>query len=161
MEQEVERDAALDREIATMDYEASIQRSAERLRFQQETGLAAIKSLMFANGGAILALLTFIGNDSGAFDASSLRRAFGAFCLGLTFTLLSYLGAYFSQAWFSNSDTSIAWNYQKDMKSEPRSHDYELEMGRGHGFLIFAIACIFSSLACFGYGAFAALNGIL
>lgn len=153
----------IDREIARMDYEARIAAAADRLRFQQETGLAAIKSLMLANGGAILALLTFIGNRPGNYDGASLRSAFTYFCVGLGLALLSYLGAYYSQAWFQRFEISNAWNHPNDMKREARLHDKDVreEARIGHIFLIVSLTCIAGSLGTFGFGAFAALNGLL
>ena len=61
-----------------MDYEASTAHASERLRFQQETAVAAIKSLTLVNGGAILALLTFIGNSPAKYNVGDLEKAFGA-----------------------------------------------------------------------------------
>jgi len=51
------------RELAKLDYEASIKEAADRLHFQQEIGLTPCKSGILVNGGAIIGLLTFIGNQ--------------------------------------------------------------------------------------------------
>jgi hypothetical protein len=154
-------DQDLEREISRLDYEASIKQASDRLHFQQEIGLAAIKSMMIANGGAILALLTFLGNHQADFDAVALKWAFGCFTGGLLFTLASYIGGYFSQAWLSHYDTSIAWNYQDDMRRRPRQNDIKTEGTMGAWLLRFSVACLLMSLGAFGWGAFSALDGIL
>lgn len=154
---------SLQHESARMDYEASITHASERLRFQQETAIAAIKALTLVNGGAIIALLTFIGNNPANYGASDLRTAFSGFAVGLGFALASYLGAYYSQSWFMHSDISAAWDYQHDMRQEPRNYSEvgNTERKRGHIFQIFGLACITSSLCMFIFGAFMALDGIL
>lgn len=151
------------REVARMDYEASLTQASERLRFQQETAIAAIKGLTLANGGAIISLLTFIGNSSADYSGADLKTAFSSFAIGLGFALASYLGAYYSQSWFMFSDMSTAWDYQRDMQGESREHTEMGNKERRRGWIaqLFGLACITSSLGMFIYGAFMALEGIL
>ncbi len=148
--------------IARMDAEARLQSASDRLKFQQETALAAIRGLTFANGGAILALLTFVGNQQGKVDLIQMRGAFEAFAFGLGFALASYLGAYYSQSWFAHSETSDAWNYQSDMLSKPRQYTEvaNQERRRGWIFQLSALGLIVGSLINFTMGAFQALEAI-
>src|SRR5437868_6324457 len=106
-------------EVARLDYQANIQEAADRLRFQQEIGLAACKSTILVNGGAIIALLTFIGNHPAGHDIAGLKQAFGGFSVGIVSTLVSLWLAYLGQDWLSNMRVSVAWNSQQDMKGEP------------------------------------------
>ncbi|MDP9421639.1 MAG: hypothetical protein M3Q19_02180 [Pseudomonadota bacterium] len=151
----------LDREIARMDFEASRDQAADRLRFQHEIGMAAVKSIMFANGGAILALLTFIGNRQGTYDKADLKIAFQSFSIGMLCTLAAYIAGYFSQGQLSNFDTTNSWNYQLDMKGEKRAHDGKWEGNLGTWFLAAGIGLVLGGLAFFAHGAFAALEGVL
>jgi hypothetical protein len=42
------------KELAEFDYDASIQEASDRLRFQQEIGSSACKSVLLVNGDAII-----------------------------------------------------------------------------------------------------------
>ena len=149
------------REIQRMDYEASIKEASDRLRFQQEIGLAAVRSTLLVNGGAVVALLTFIGNTQGRFDDADLRRAFTFFCVGVVASLLSMWTAYIGQEWLSNMRTSIAWNYQENMRGKPPAHDFEKERKSGWILMAISSAFVLTGVVTFIAGAFAALGGIL
>lgn len=75
----------------------------ERLKFQVAFADGALKSLMLANGGALIALFTFIGNLAGktsapiTFNMGLLWLSFTAFALGLAGTLVASLCAFMSQ----------------------------------------------------------------
>jgi hypothetical protein len=55
----------------------------------KELGLFAFKSLLSLNAGAIIVLLTFVGNvvssETVTFDISVLKRSMGMFSIGLAF----------------------------------------------------------------------------
>lgn len=150
-----------EREIERMDYEASIKEAGDRLRFQHEIGLAAVRSILLVNGGAVVALLTFIGNTQGKFDGVDLSRAFTFFCVGVVASLLSMWTAYIGQEWLSNMRTSIAWNYQENMRGKPSAHDFEKERKAGWILMSVSSAFVLTGVATFIAGAFAALSGIL
>jgi hypothetical protein len=42
------------KQLAEFDYDASIQEASDRLRFQQEIGSSACKSVLLVNGDAII-----------------------------------------------------------------------------------------------------------
>jgi len=153
----------LRREVARMDYEAFISSSAERVRFQQEIGTNAIRSMMLANGGAILALLTFVGNSRKTFDAGDLFWAFSCFGAGVALSLLSYFAAYFSQAFFIDHDVYTAWNNQDELVSgEPRfSRQAAQGWTKGNVVIWVAILLLLAALGTFVAGSYFALNGIL
>lgn len=150
-----------EREIGRMDYEASIKEASDRLRFQHEIGLAAVRSVLLANGGAVVALLTFIGNKEANFDAADLSRAFTFFSLGIGASLLSMWSSYVGQEWLSNMRTSIAWNYQQDMRGKPRSNEFEKERTAGWRLMLVSSAFVLTGVGSFIAGAFTALRGIL
>ena len=156
-------DQDLERQISRMDAEAKITHASERLKFQQQCALATIKSLTIVNGGAILSLLTFIGNNNAHYDVPALRQAFEGFGLGLVLALASYIAAYHSESWYMHSDTSDSWNYQDDMRQMPRRHHADANKERRRGWLlqIAAIGLVTGSLPMFIYGCFRALTGIL
>jgi len=149
------------RELAKLDYEASIKEAADRLHFQQEIGLTACKSGILVNGGAIIGLLTFIGNQPAIKNANGLKFAMETFALGILGALLSLYCAYMGQELLSNYRVSAAWISQQDMKGEPRMHDTERERGRGKTLMIAGSASVLFSIAMFIYGAITAANAIL
>ena len=124
--------------------------------------MAVIKGLTFVNGGAILALLTFVGNHSSTINPAQLRSAFTAFAVGLASALFSYVGAYFSQGSYSHSETSDSWNHQSDMRQMPRlyTEDANKERRTGTIFEISGVFCVAASLISFVVGSFSALNSI-
>ena len=140
----LQNDGDTERVIARMDAEARIDSASHRLRFQQETAISAIKALTLANGGAILSLLTFVGNHAAKVQAANFEGAFISFAAGLSVALFAYLPAYYSQAWFMHSETSDAWNSQHDMMEEPRSYSEvgEAERKRGWIYQNFGVGCI-------------------
>ncbi len=58
---------------------------------------SALKTLVLVNGGAIIALLTFIGNQGGQFDPRGISWSFVWFGLGLSFAIGAHFPAYLSQ----------------------------------------------------------------
>lgn len=132
-----------------------------RLEMQGALGQGALKSMMLANGGAIISLLTFIGNKAALVDASSVRISMVLFGAGLFAGLFSYFGAYFSQA-----DFMMVSTYRRD-------HAHEMTAGRpgvvtppvhakrGNICLWISICMLLLSLVLFGLGSAFALNGII
>ena len=156
-----EEGAAVNREIAKIDCEASITQATDRMRFQHEIGIAVIRSILWSNGGSIVALLTFIGNNQASYDKSDLRNAFIAYAVGIGAALLSFHISYIGQEWLSNFSTSVAWNYQQDMKGQPRIHDIHKERMNGWRFMIVGSALTLFGIAMFITGSFYALDAIL
>jgi len=66
-----------------------------RLEVQNGLGQSALKSMMLVNGGAIISLLTFVGNKGGVVNVCALKISMGMFCAGLVCALAAYFGAYF------------------------------------------------------------------
>jgi hypothetical protein len=113
-------------------------------------GTLAIKSLIIANGGAVLALLTFLGSllankgptmpEAAALIGTSMR----AFVVGVGAAVATAGVAYLSQAFFTKG---IDWQAGKDSRV-------------GIGFQILAILLALLSLVAFSYGAWLAASAL-
>lgn len=68
----------------------------DRLKYAQDFAHAALRGLTVINGGAIVALFTFIGNTSAAFDHDAIWVAFLCFTGGLTATIAAMICGYFA-----------------------------------------------------------------
>lgn len=139
--------------IAQMDYQQHLQEIPQRLQFQQDLALAALKGLTLVNGGAIVGLLTFIGNTATPIDQHDLGVGLVSFVIGLTANLLAYILGYFSQATFMEATTHELWNDQRDMVGVPRDNEPARYVRIGSWVLFVAILTALTSLASFVYGA--------
>jgi hypothetical protein len=157
---EPEPDEVAIREMALEDYRADIAEVAERLRYQVDFAQAALKNLHLANGGAILALLTFLGNTDFDFNFKAIWWAFVWFGVGLFSSLSSYFGAYFSQDHFMDVTIKQAWNAQRRARGLDPSYDYVHPHKIGTRFAYFGIGAAVLSLIAFLVGAFVALGGL-
>lgn len=147
--------------VAKLDYAHNIAEVNQRLGFQQELAIEALKGLTLVNGGAIIALLTFIGNSSAALDRTPLWWSFLCFGLGIGLSLAAYIGGYFSQAQFMEVSIRQAWDDQREMVGLPKQANFWPNFKRGNRALYAAIGCAVTSLASFAAGAAFALAGIL
>ena len=148
------------REIALEDHRASLEDAHARLGFQVEFAQSALKNLHLANGGAVLALLTFFGNTQAAFDHRAIWWAFVWFALGLFSSLAAYFGAYFSQAHFMFVSMLEAWNAQLRARGYQGPHDFGHNFRVGNIYMYFGIVAAVLSLISFVTGAFVALSGL-
>ena len=147
-------------EMALEDYRADIQEVGERLRYQVEFAQSALKNLHLVNGGAVLALLTFLGNTDMDFNFRAIWWAFVWFGVGLVASLAAYFGAYFSQAHFMNVTVAQAWNAQSRARGGPERHEIEPAFSAGNRYMYFGISAAVASLVCFVVGSFVALSGL-
>ncbi|MCP5404826.1 MAG: hypothetical protein H6922_01175 [Pseudomonadaceae bacterium] len=81
-----------------------------------ELGHSAIKYSFLCNGGALVAMLAFIGNISAngniqSLDMDCTKWVLGFFCLGLGAALFAFVFAYLSQTYFSNNNQSRGVRY--------------------------------------------------
>lgn len=147
-------------ETALEDYRADIQEAAERLKYQVEFAQATLKNLHLVNGGAILALLTFLGNTGFEFNYRSIWWAFVWFGLGLAASLAAYFGAFFSQVHFMNVTIAQAWNAQSHARGGKATNAFERDFKLGNRFMYFGIGAAVASLMLFMVGSFVALSGL-
>jgi hypothetical protein len=57
----------------------------------------AIRSLLLLNGGAVVAILTYLGQLHDPRAAGRSRLAIGTFCAGLTFSIVALMFSYLTQ----------------------------------------------------------------
>lgn len=138
--------------LATADYEHHVQEVSERLGFQQELSVAGLKGLMFINGGAIVGLLTFIGNASPQFDQLTLGRGIIAFVVGLIANMVAYLAGYYSQAHFMNLAVVQSRDDQRSILGLEPSGAAEAFLKTGNGVLMLAVISSVLSLVSFCVG---------
>src|SRR3954471_9041 len=88
------------RHIAALDFEVAKADTLERLKFQADFAKVAWQSLSLVNGGAIVALFTFIGNAKPTLDQHLIWIGFECFAFGLAINIASVLCGFMSQAYF-------------------------------------------------------------
>lgn len=143
------------------DYEAYMAESAQRLQFQHDFSQSALKTLVLVNGGAIIALFTFLGHERAAFDLLWLKRSFASFAGGLGLAMFAYFGAFFSQAKYMLAVHKQAINSRSAMARLEHREDESSDEARGNIFLMVGVGSALASLAAFVGGAVSALVGLI
>lgn len=82
------------------DYEGYKAEAVQRLQFQHDFAQSSLKAGVVVNGGAIVALFTFLGHDKAVLAPDVMRATFGWFVAALVASLTAYLATYFSQAFY-------------------------------------------------------------
>lgn len=153
------RDSA-EKQIAIEDYRLNSEEALERLKYQVDYSQAALRNLQLVNGGAIVALLTFIGNTDQVINDSAIWWSFLWFSAGLFLSLAAYFGAYLSQSSFMNVAFKQAWQAQHRAQGSKAEFDFADDLKRGNWALYSAISMAVGSLLCFFVGAFVGLSGL-
>jgi hypothetical protein len=148
-------------EIASLEYEEHKAEAAERLRFSAELAQSALRGLMIANGGAIVALFTFIGNSSANFEAEAIWRAFGFFVAGLSLTLLATGLGFAARSLYFRYAVALARNAQAEMHLLPPKEDTLFDYRWGNRAENAAIGSAALALIAFMIGCGNALHGVL
>jgi hypothetical protein len=148
------------RRISASDYASNVAEGAERLKFQIEFAQSTLRNLHLVNGGAIVALLTLIGNSSANYNEYSISSAFVWFAIGLAVCLAAYFGAFYSQLFFMNATYKQAWNAQARSEGLAEPYGIKPDARLGNLALFTAIFLAVSSLVSFIIGAFVALGGL-
>jgi acyl-coenzyme A thioesterase PaaI-like protein len=80
-------------------------------RHQVTFSQSIIRQLLAVHGGAVVALLAYIGNAGRAFYVDDLRRAFGLFVAGILFTILATICGYFAHGsiWQERWTSAKVW----------------------------------------------------
>lgn len=151
-------------EIARLDYEDFRAESADRLKIQEGLGTTALRSLILINGGAIIALFTFLGSagsKAAAMDGRAAWFAFAWFVAGLASVVASTGAAYLMQMYAYHSTVEQMWAAQ----SRSMGGDRQADIGRTHKLTtIFeraTIALAAVSLLAFCVGSGVALDGLI
>ncbi|MFN7401711.1 MAG: hypothetical protein ACK5R4_05190 [Alphaproteobacteria bacterium] len=103
-------------------------------------GLNAIKFVLIANGGAILALLTFLGNHSE--KIAGIKPAIICYVIGVLLGGIVNLTAYATQLFLFNQRDDVHWC--KDHRT----------------LLYLSLAIIFLGIICFAVGSLFAMNAL-
>ena len=131
---------------------------------------ATMKALLLANGGAMIALFTFVGNlvakssKAVPFDPSRLWTGFFCFVAGLVAALLVHAFAFLSQDRSYNQSMLEAWRHQRTsldgIPADPSERELQV-FGQGHAFYGIAFFLAIVSIALFAIGCGYALGGVL
>ncbi len=143
--------------------------AAERVKNQLAMAQEALKALLIANGGAMVALFTFIGNvlakaPATKFDAHILRWAFGLFVAGFVADLIAYVLGFLSQDRFYKQAIAEVERLSRSILADEPDRDQTKEaqlLARGQVFYLAGIAMAVLSVACFAVGCGFALSGAL
>lgn len=157
----VEQEQATVTELALLEGQRRWDETADRLRYSVEYAQAGLKGLFLANGAAIVALLTFVGNTHRQVEAIALWWSFIWFALGLATVLAAYICAYVSQseimqAVFKQSRAAESAAFKTGQRFDPVSHEIAGERAVKAGLLLSIAALVF-----FVLGAFVALDAIV
>ncbi len=155
---------------ADQDYAVSRADAAERVKIQMSIADATMKALLLANGGAMIALFTFVGNlvakssKTVPFDPSRLWTGFFCFVAGLVAALLVHAFAFLSQDRFYNQSMIEAWRHQRTsldgIPADPGERELQI-FGQGHAFYSIAFFLAIVSMTLFAVGCGFALGGVL
>lgn len=148
------------RMAARQEYEAQTTEAHARIQYQIDYAKTLLNGLMLGNGGAILALLTFIGNTGSKVQPAVMHGAFGLYAAGLASVFIAYIGAFFSQFFFYNAAQFMAWNAQAQAIGLEPSYIVEPEAIRGNVAMGVGIVFCFLSLICFIWASVSALNAL-
>jgi hypothetical protein len=146
------------------DYERYKEDAAQRLQFQHDFAQTSLQSSVLVNGGAIVALFTFLGHDKAVISADALAWSFGWFVAALACGLLAHLGAFLSQAFYmqvAEYDAVAARNAMGKL-TNIAGHDEGEARARRRGHIAFGVALGASALSLVGFvlGAWCALDGV-
>ena len=152
---------AVMRSISDKDYSAFLAEGQDRLRYQVDFAQAVIRNLLLVNGGAVLALLTALGNSSIHHDERGMWWAFFWFGGGLITALGAYFAAFYSQFFYYNGTMYQAWNAQRTAHDLKQAHDPMPQFKRGDLALTLGVCATSLSLCAFVLGSFIALDALL
>lgn len=148
------------REIALQDYSHQSSEAMARLQYQVDYSKALLNGLTVGNGGAILAILTFIGNTGSKVDPANMQGAFGIYGTGLALVLAAYACGFFTQYFYYDASQNQAWNAQAEALGGIGNHEVARPMRRGNICLAVGIVVAVGSLACFIFGSSLALTAL-
>jgi hypothetical protein len=153
-------------ELMGIDVESARVEMVERLKFQVGYSEAVIKALVLVNGGAMVALFTFVGNASQAnlfrFDIGQLWVAFALFATGISAALVAAVGGFFSQGFFYNVSQLDIWMAQEARLTGQTPKDNRNPLMKwGRIFQYAGVASATSSMILFSIGAGIALFAVL
>ena len=151
---------SIDRKIAREDFEVYFDDARARLGHAVTLAQGAIRSLVLVSGGAILSLLTLVGNSSVEVEKVALYWAFFWFGGALVTGLLSSILAAVSQINYMMSSTEEGWKAQAESYGKAYPNDGTNDDRLGDRATLFALSSAIFSLILFIVGSFVALGAI-
>lgn len=148
------------RQISLQDYESESAEAQARIQYQVDYSKTLLGGLMVANGGSIIALLTFIGNSGDKIEPARMSWAFAFFAAGLVCVFLAYIGAFLCQFFYYNGAQFAAWNAQRAALGGEEVYDVARQMKIGAIAIFAAMAFAVLGLAAFICGSVAALDAL-
>jgi len=158
------------RREAEQDHTAARADAAERVKIQASIADAAMRAMMLANGGAMVALFTFVGNvmtkggSAGLFSGAELRSAFACFVGGLVLALAAHVFAFMSQDRFyrqSIEEIRRSQRIQRDGEWEAATRVEEIHNRCGNVAYVAGLVASLISITLFSVGCWFALQGVL
>ena len=150
--------------IVERDLAAAITEGQERIRIQAVLAQKLLAALLLANGGALIALFTFIGNSAVVIRAGLLWAGFGAFVLGLVLALAAFVLAFLSQDRFYLTCHHEAERHRASLRAGIVQEDNSAEreaIAQGLRFYAVGVAIAVGSIVAFALGSGLALAGVL
>ena len=148
------------REIAKEDFGVYFADAKSRLDHAVAIAQSAYRSLFLVNGGAIIALLTFVGHTAPAIEQRALFWSFVWFGIGLGATLAGMIAFAFSQMYYMQSSNEEAWKAQAAFHGITHDGDGTKDDQLGDATIKAAVICALIGLAMFIVGSFTALDAI-
>lgn len=148
------------REVARQDYEAQSAEALARIQYQVDYSKTLLNGLMIGNGGAILAILTFIGNTGSKVEPSRMMWAFSLYAAGLACVFIAYAGAFFSQFFYYSASQNQAWLAQAEALGAKRDVTIDKDVSRGNKAMICGVSAAILSLTAFIAGSVSALRAL-
>jgi hypothetical protein len=98
--------------------------AAARLGYSIAFAQAGLQALTLINGGALVALFTFVGSAAAVkFDLTALWWTFAFFATGLVCNILAYLAAHLAQDCYHVVAPYLAWNAESYALADPGAAD--------------------------------------
>ncbi|WP_156500533.1 hypothetical protein [Croceicoccus bisphenolivorans] len=149
------------RQQALQNFETYTSEAADHLRWQTETSQSSLKNLTLANGGAVIAILSFIGNRNPQFNEQQLWIAIALFVSGLGCALLGYILADRSHSYFYSFAKASAWFEQAKANGLKLQEPNKNDLLAGNRFMRASASASFFSLSGFIVGAAAAISSLI
>ncbi|HRK64394.1 MAG TPA: hypothetical protein PLN53_08355 [Terricaulis sp.] len=156
--------AELRRDLVRIKYEQGLASVSDRSKAVFEFAYIALKSLILVHGGALIGLLTFLGNFPQAANASGAWWAYAAFVFGLFTALLAVIFSYAAQTYFfwaegSNPEIEAMQSFGLDTSEAAKPAQKNARTGIRYQLCAVGSGAI-SALAFLG-GAFVALGAVV
>lgn len=144
------------------EYNREIREAEARLGFQVEYSQSLLKSLLWVNGGAIVALFSLIGlGEKAGFQIEKIFYSFAFFSAGVAAILFAYICAFFSQLFFMESSLRAAWNHRAKSAMQKPNDDPLPALKKGNWSMLAGVVTATLSLVFFLIGAAYALRAVL